>query len=195
MTLFTHRRYLLRLAASLVVLGAFATAAVAQTPSLADLAKKEQERRKATGSATKVITNKDLPKPSALAPGAAGTPPSATPAADAKAADAKAADAKKADEDKETKDEAYWRARIGSAREELRRLEMFQEALQSRINALSSDFVNRDDPYQRAKISEDRQKALSELDRVKTDVEKGNKAIADIEEEGRQAGIPPGWLR
>ena len=37
------------------------------------------------------------------------------------------------------------------------------EALQSRVNALSTDFVNRDDPFQRAKIAEDRQKALSEM--------------------------------
>jgi hypothetical protein len=72
---------------------------------------------------------------------------------------------------------------------------MFQEALQSRINALSTDFVNRDDPYQRAKVAEDRQKALAELERVKGDIEKANKAIADIEEEARKAGVPPGWLR
>ena len=41
-----------------------------------------------------------------------------------------------------------------AARESLRRNEVFQEALQSRIHALSADFVNRDDPYQRAKIGE-----------------------------------------
>ena len=36
--------------------------------------------------------------------------------------------------------------------------------MQTRINALTTDFVNRDDPAQRAVIEHDRQKALAELD-------------------------------
>jgi len=36
---------------------------------------------------------------------------------------------------------------------------------------------------------------FSELNRVKSDVERGKKQIADIEEEARKAGVPPGWLR
>lgn len=187
MTLLNLQRALLRLCVALLVLGV-ATTAAAQ--SLAELAKKEAERRKAAGQATKVVTNKDLPAPK--------TPPAAPPGELPPPTPAPAADQKKAEEpkaDEEVKDEAYWRAKMGSAREEVRRNEMFQEALQSRINALSTDFVNRDDPYQRAKISEDRQKALAELERVKGDIEKANKAIADIEEEARKAGVPPGWLR
>jgi hypothetical protein len=72
---------------------------------------------------------------------------------------------------------------------------MFAEALQTRINSLTTDFVNRDDPYQRARIGEDRQKALAEMDRVKADIEAAKKKIADAEEEARRAGVPPGWLR
>ncbi len=55
--------------------------------------------------------------------------------------------------------------------------------------------MNRDDPYQRAKIADDRQKALSEMERLKADVELGKKQVEDIEEEARKAGVPPGWLR
>jgi hypothetical protein len=55
--------------------------------------------------------------------------------------------------------------------------------------------VNRDDPAQRAVIADNRQKSLAELDRVKSEIEKNKKAIADIEEEARRAGVPPGWLR
>src|SRR5450756_2400479 len=43
--------------------------------------------------------------------------------------------------------------------------------------------------------ADDRQKALAELERVKTEIEKLTKQIADIEEEARRAGVPPGWLR
>lgn len=198
MKLFISRRVgVAHVLAAFVVASMLGGVAFAQAPSLAELAKKEQERRKATPPAAKVLTNKDLPKPKAPAPAAPATdaPAPAAPA-DAKAApDPNSADAKKAEEGKEVKDEAYWRGRMSAAREDLRRAQMFAEALQSRINALSADFVNRDDPYQRAKVGEDRQKALAELERVTADIEKATKAIADIEEEARQAGVPPGWLR
>jgi hypothetical protein len=57
------------------------------------------------------------------------------------------------------------------------------------------DFVNRDDPFQRAKIGEDRDKALAELARVKDEIARGKKGVEDIEEEARKSGVPPGWLR
>jgi hypothetical protein len=164
-----------------------AGAVFAQTPTLAELAQKEQERRKGLkASAAKVYSDKDLPKPAA--PAVASTVPSGpTPVP----AEQKPAEAKP----DEQKDDAWWRARIGQAREAQRRAEAFAEALQSRINALSTDMVNRDDPYQRAKLGDDRQKALAELQRVTNEIEQSKKEIADIEEEARRANVPPGWLR
>ena len=41
----------------------------------------------------------------------------------------------------------------------------------------------------------DRQKALTELDRVKKEIQQHTKALADLQEEARKAGVPPGWLR
>lgn len=161
--------------------------ALAQTPSLAELAQKEQERRKALkATAAKVYSDKDLPKP-ATPPVASAVPstPTVVPP------EPKPAEQKP----DEQKDEAWWRARIAQAREAQRRAEAFAEALQSRINALATDMVNRDDPYQRAKISDDRQKALAELQRVTNEIEQAKKDIADIEEEARRANVPPGWLR
>jgi hypothetical protein len=159
---------------------------LAQTPSLAEVAKKEQERRKTIGTAGKVYTNKDLPKGGAPAePSTPATLP--TPVAEPATQAAKPPE--------EEKDEAWWRARVTKVREALRRDEMFLDALQSRINALSTDFINRDDPYQRAQIGLDRQKALAEQDRVKAEIEQLKKDIDDIEEEARKAGVPPGWLR
>lgn len=174
--------------------------AAAQTPTLGDLAKREQERRKATKSSDKVLTNKDLPA-SAQQPAQASGTPTSTPAASGAPAGATPKPAPAADDKKtaggssDQKDEAWWRKKITDARESLRRNEAFLEALQSRVNALSTDFVNRDDPYQRARIADDRQKALAEMDRLKADVELGKKQIDDIEEEARKAGVPPGWLR
>jgi hypothetical protein len=182
----------LRVVVAAAILGAWLlpVAASAQNPPLAEVARKEQERRKTAKSAGKVLTNKDLPQTAQPAPGAL---PEAVPQPqeDQAAQGQKAAEPEK-DKDKE---EAYWRGRIGTARETLRRDQMFAETLQSRINGLTTDFVNRDDPYQRARIGEDRQKALAELERVKADIAQHTKEIADIEEEARKAGVPPGWLR
>jgi hypothetical protein len=38
-------------------------------------------------------------------------------------------------------------------------------------------------------------KALGELDRLKQAIQNDLKAITDLEEEARRAGVPPGWLR
>ena len=154
-----------------------------QNPSLGELALKEQERRKAlkASGAGKVVTNNDVPK---------GTP-QAPPAA---AASAKP-DEKTDKPEEPARDEAWWKARMNQERELLRRNEMFAVALQTRINSLTNDFSSRDDPYQRAQISEERVKAIHEMDRLKTEVELAKKKMADIEEEARKAGVPPGWLR
>ncbi len=72
---------------------------------------------------------------------------------------------------------------------------MYAEALQTRANSLWADFTARDDPAQRSVVETERKKTLSELDRVKGDIESKTKAIADLEDEARRAGVPPGWLR
>ena len=159
----------------------------AQRPALGEVARKEEDRRKAAKNSEKVLTNKDLP-PSAVKPapapgtaaGQAAPAPEQPPVAASKEGE---------------KDEAWWRERITQAREGLRRGESFLEALQTRVNVLSADFVNRDDPAQRARIAEDRQKALAEMERVTGEIAMFKKQIADIEEEARKAGVPPGWLR
>jgi len=173
-----------------VLIGAAVSAA--QTPPLAEVAKREQDRRKTTPPPTKVLTNKDLPK--------VATPPVVAAPADANATKSDAAaqpsPTDTAQEPKEpVKDEAWWRARITEPRERLHRDEVLLDALQARVNGLSSDFVGRDDPYQRARIGEDRQKAMVEMDRVRAEIVDLKKKIADIEEDARKASVPPGWLR
>jgi len=171
--------------------------ATVQAQSLAEVAQKEEERRKSVKPASKVLTNKDLGD----VPAAAVTPPAD---ADTKATDAKAAEAVKTakpaepsaeDSKAPVKDQAYWSGRMKELRTQLDRDQIYAEALQTRINSLSADFVNRDDPAQRGVIERDRQRAVGELDRLTKAVAEGKKAIADFEEEARRAAVPPGWLR
>lgn len=162
--------------------------ATARAQSLADVAHKEEERRKTAKPATRVLTNKDL---------VAVTAPPLTPPSDAKPPDA-ATTAKPAAppaDEGPVKDQAYWSGRMKELRTQLDRDQTYSEALQTRINSLSADFVNRDDPAQRSVIERDRQRAVNELARLTKAITDGKQAVADLEEEARRAGVPPGWLR
>lgn len=180
----------------------FAVTTASSAQSLADVARKEQERRKTQPPATKVYTNKDLGEapPATMpvpAPPSGASTGSSSSSGDTATKDDKGA---KSDADKDAKGDkakgqAQWADRIKSARETLDHDSTFVDALQSRVNALTTDFVNRDDPAQRATIEADRQKAMSELARMKQKLVEDRKAIADIEEDARRAGVPPGWLR
>jgi hypothetical protein len=172
-----------------------ATAASAQ--SLGDIAKKEEARRKTVKSPGKVYTNQDLRADTSSAPEPA---PPASAAADATQpaapnAPAAAQPAQPAPADDQKKDEAYWKDRLTQARTALDRAKTFADALQSRINALTTDFAARSDPAQRSVIEQDRQKALAELDRVSKEIKDNTKAITDIQEEARKAGVPASWYR
>ena len=185
----------------LLTLPAVAIAQPSQ-PSLAEIARKEAERRKTAKEAKIVITDKNMPesarKPAATAapadadqPSHAGEHKPAGAAGAAPGGDAPAKPAAPAGD----QGEALWRGRITQAREALRRNEVFLQALQTRVNALATDYYGRDDPYQKMKLAGEREQAIQEMEKVKADIEASKKQVADIEEEARKAGVPPGWLR
>ena len=185
------------LAAGLSMLFLAGSAAALRAQTLADVAKKEEARRKEVKEPAKTYTNKDLTTPPSTAsqPASAAIPPTADAAKDAKAKK-DAEDKDKADKDKgPAKDQTYWAGRIKALRTQLDRDQTYADALQTKINSLAADFVNRDDPAQRAQIARDKQKAMDELNRLKAAIQNDKKAITDLEEEARKAGVPPGWLR
>jgi hypothetical protein len=174
--------------------------------SLADVAKQEEQRRSAVKAPAKLLTNKDLNPVPVIAETPASTsgqgevvptPPSGTDATAAAAPADKSAPsptpAPAATPD--PKDQAYWSNQQKALQTQLSRDQTFMDAMQTRVNSLTADFTNRDDPAQRALISADRQKALDELTRLKDAIEKDKKAIADFAEQARRLGVPPGWLR
>ena len=94
---------------------------------------------------------------------------------------------------------------------------IFAEALDSRIDELGSwpcppksariegpawagrvkpcILIEEPDPAQMALIGIDYRKALAERERVGQEIQQYQKAISDMEEEARQLGLLPGWLR
>lgn len=206
---------------TLAMLAFVAAVQPAAAQSLGEVAKAEAQRRTTAGKATRVYTNESLrpepqpevPLPSAapaadglavltqsgsvarpadaaqavaaMAPApSAGTPQAGTPAA--------AASAKPGSE---PSSESEWRTRAADLRGQVVRQRILADALQSRINALRTDFVNRDDPAQRAVIEQDRVKALAELERVKKDLKSAEQAVTDLDDQARRKSVPAGWLR
>lgn len=181
------------LVAGLALLALFLSVYPIRAQALGEIARKEEERRKDIKAPAKVYTNKDL---GAVPDSPSGTLSSPTASDTASAEPSKDATSAKADEGKDKgKDQAYWSGRKKAIQSQLDTDQTLADALQSRINALNTDFVNRDDPVQRANIDRDRQKANSELERLTKSVADGKKALADLDEEARKAGVPAGWLR
>lgn len=191
---------------SSVAVALFVVAGLAHAQSLAAIAEAEQARRKALGRTSRVYTNDSL-RSEPSAPVAASKPAAekAAPAATAPAAASAGGGSKtapaptsetasKAGVD-ERKTEAYWKRRVTELRDALSRSEMFKVALQSRIDGLMNDFINRDDPVQRAQIESERSKAMAEHERVAKDIERTTKSLGELEDEARRSAVPPGWLR
>jgi hypothetical protein len=175
---------------------AFAVAALlpaaAMPQSLADVARAEEARRKTVKQKSKTYTNDDLVN---TRDGSAPETPPATGAAAAGSSATPAAGAGTKPASPDARDEQYWKKRIDGAQQLLNRNKVLLAALESRVNALNTDFVNMDDPAQRTVIQGNLQIATAELTRVKQDMANATKTISDIQEEARKANVPPGWLR
>jgi len=190
---------LMTLAATLLM-SAAAWTATPSAQSLGDVARQEEERRRSVAPG-KVYTNDSLrPTPSPTAPSAPPGTPAADAAPDAAAPEAAGPDGRPAaapapPADTARKDETYWRTRIKAETDALERAAVLLEALQSRVDSLQTDFVNRDDPAARAAIGAERVRALAEIDRIKLEIQERTKAAAAIREEARRAGVPAAWYR
>jgi hypothetical protein len=177
-----------------ILLTIVATRLASAGQTLADLAKQEEARRKTVKAPGKIYTNdtlKDDITKSAVPPSGdrAVVPAPSTQVPEVNLPGGKV------EPTVAEKDEAKWRERMSAARSTLERSRIFADALQSRLNSLATDIVNRADPAQRSLLELERQRATAELDRVKREIVDQTKAITDIEDEARKAGVPPGWLR
>lgn len=170
-----------------------------QTISLAEVARKEEARRKTARKATRVLTNANLtPADAVSVPAPPPTPEAATGATNASpgvpTTNIPGGKAEPIDP-AAMKDQAYWAGRMSAARTALNRTQMFADSLQTKINSLRTDFTNRDNRVEREKIEQDLNTALAELERLKKEMDEQAKAITAIEEEARRANVPSGWLR
>jgi hypothetical protein len=159
--------------------------------NLADVAAREALRRQATPKSVRSLTNDDvngLPRrPAPTVPVGDVTDTTQKPAAGAAPGAAKLPG--------DTRDEAWWRTSVTDARRALERDQLLADALQSSVNALTTEWSARDDPAQRQLLMERRTQAVGELERMKEQITFDRKVIADLEEAARRDNVPAGWLR
>ena len=169
--------------------------------SLADVARKEEERRKAVKTPAKVYTVRDVWKAVGGDPSAVLAPPlaqTASPGAPAQPPDSPAAAPQTATPPlapPDVKDEAYWRRVLGDARSKLERSSLVVGTLRSQYEALAYRFSSLGDATQRALVVAEMEKLQSEIDRLQKEVAQQTQDQASLEEQARRAGVPPGWIR
>ena len=188
----------------------FAAASSAYSQSLADLAKKEKERRQAVKTAVKVITNERGTKYQ-RAPITTGTP---SPAADKTGVETTAGDVEKtagegqagaaAAKDKALVDEpvdfqgrpeSFWKQTFADARQKVQDLENESNVLILKYNDLQNRFYREDNGFKQQEIQREMQKTIYEQDKNKENLAKARTALADLETEARKSGALPGWIR
>ena len=157
--------------------------------SLGEVAQRETLRRQFLPQSGQTASNGSLPQARPMPEVPAGPPaiagedvPLAPPLPDRAA-------------DSGQHDEKWWHERISTARDAVEHDQMAVDALQSQINALTRDFINRDDPAEKSQLEIQRNKALAELDRMQKQLTADSGLIDTIMDEARRAGVPPGWLR
>jgi hypothetical protein len=187
------------LASSLV--GLVLGGSVAYGQSLVDIARREEDRRKAVKTPARVYTLQDVQKangvdptaPVAAAPGGATAPAAAAAVPPDTAAAAKPA-AQPAPEEG-AKDEAYWREAFAGARDRLERSTAYMSALKTQYDVLANRFTTLNDPAARGAVVVEMEKVQAQIDRLQLDVDQQTKDLAALEEEARRARVPPGWIR
>jgi len=170
--------------------------------SLAELAKREQERRSAVPSEAKVITNKDTYKyrnspvttGSIPAPSPAPKPEGQTPGV----ADLTIGGKPKVDPtestDSQGRPESFWRQTFTDARMKVKELESEAKVLVLKANDLQNQFYKESSGFKQQDIQREIQKTLYEQDQNKANLAKAKEELADLEKEARKSGALPGWI-
>ncbi|HYK89351.1 MAG TPA: hypothetical protein VE398_11305 [Acidobacteriota bacterium] len=181
-------------------------AATAYSQSLADLAKKERERREQVKSNSRLLTNYDASKyrsgpVTIVAPAAAVPAPSAAPATttdkEAPPADT-ASKVAKANPDEpvdfQGRPESYWRQTMADARQRVKDLENQANVLVLRMADLQNQFYRESSGFKQQDIQREIQKTIYEQDKNKEELAKAKDQLQDLEKEARKSGALPGWL-
>ncbi len=191
-----------RLIPFLTALVFFLMAAAVYSQSLADLAKKEKERRGQIRTDSKVITNSEAAK---YGSGPVTTVTPATPAGGQKSSADKpgteggtAPKAALANSDEpvdfQGRPESFWRQTMADARQRVKALENEANVLTLRMADLQNQFYREASGFKQQDIQREIQKTIYEQDKNKEELAKAKDQLQELEKEARKSGALPGWL-
>jgi len=184
--------------------------------SLADLAKKEKDRRQAVKGDVKVITSIEAAKYQ-YAPVTTSVPPPTPPAENTAAenaapanqkppieGEAKAEAASGTQNAKSTGDEptdyfgrpeSFWKQSFADARQRVKDLENECNVITLKLNDLQNRFYRESDGFKQQEIQREIQKTFYEQDVNKQNLEKAKSALDNLEKEAHRSGALPGWIK
>ena len=156
--------------------------------SLADVARKEETRRKNIKAPAKVYTDADVEKFAPVTASAQQAATTVTPL------DANGAPVQSSTADGLPTDEAGWRSRMQNARDGLDRDKLLLSALEQQ--AMRAALRKTSGGGEAAEAGGDDVAArAAEIKRLKAQMDSNRAVLANAEEDARRAGVPPGWVR
>lgn len=160
--------------------------------SLAELARKERERKQAIEKKKKVITNADLAKFQdarvTTAARSASAAPAARPSQEEAAVLPAAPDQQKQAEAE--KDPDYWKSAFAEIRLNVKNAVNRSLVLQLRMNNLRNAFFVEDDGNTQAMIQAQLDETFKEMEQNRLEIEEARKTLAALQQEARRAGLP-----
>ncbi|MBX7184983.1 MAG: hypothetical protein K1Y01_07545 [Vicinamibacteria bacterium] len=180
------------------VLGVVLFSSLVQAQDLAALARKERERRSKVTKPVKVLTEDDGKEAAAKGTGSVtslggeGALPPAPPGS------SEPSPTRPTDSDEERR--ASWKARADAARAAVTNAEKTLAQMEKDVAALRSDMTpvsatDAQDPMRLQKRDQKIFEMNKQIEAQKAAIAAAKKAVIDLEEEARRAGVPSGWLR
>lgn len=181
-----------------------------QPQSLAELARREKERREKVTAALKSLTNENTgkyqyvkpapPEPEKKAGEEGEAQPEAQPRVDKpekveKAEKTEAAPASDEPVDMQGRTESFWRQAFSDARQKVKSLEDEGNVLTLKLNDLQNQFYREANGFKQQDLQRQIQKTIYEQDKNKDELKKAKDDLSDLEKEARKSGALPGGFR
>jgi hypothetical protein len=185
------------ISAALVLLVAVPVVVGAQ--SLGEIAKREEEKKKKSSKPpAKVYTEEDLKKARESGSGTVNVLPEIPGSSGAAASQRPSGDGAPAGgEGGGIRDEKYWRAEAARRRDAIKVAESKVQMLEAQVAGLRSDMspTNTQDPNRLQNQDRELRQALDNLEAARHDLDAARQSLANLDDEARRAGVPPGWVR
>jgi hypothetical protein len=183
----------MRVALAVICTGLFLAAANGHAQSLAELGKRERERREKIEGESQPITNRDTQKykGGAITTTSGSRPPVSTPGNEKSLP---AGDKAGEPVDLLGRPESFWRRTLSDQRQKVKELNHEANALTLKLADLQTRFYREADGFKQQQIQREIQKTIYKQDLNQENLAQAQTRLRDLEKEARESGALPGWL-